>query len=180
MWRVFIRNLNFLVLLIKGVFIKVRKPTWRTLAVRNWELVLYKYANVSVLESSAPSVRARTGRCLSHCGFDAAGALPLLPFCLVCVDPFFFDIAAVAASFFFIYHVAIPKFCSLSLLYNNSGHYREVILVWISCPSEMPVFCRYAASSKSTEILSIRCTFGLISPSSIWTFAACQEMICIE
>ena len=49
--------------------------------MRDWELVLYKYVNVSVLELSAPSVRARrTARLLSRCGFDTAGALPLLPF----------------------------------------------------------------------------------------------------
>ena len=34
--------------------------------MRDWELVLYKYANVNVLESSALSVRARTTRCLSQ------------------------------------------------------------------------------------------------------------------
>ena len=49
--------------------------------MRDWELVLYKYVNVSVLELSAPSVRARrTARLLSRCGFDTAGELPLLPF----------------------------------------------------------------------------------------------------
>ena len=50
--------------------------------MRDWELVLYKYVNVSVLELSAPSVRARTARFLSQCWFDTAGALPLLPFFL--------------------------------------------------------------------------------------------------
>ena len=39
-----------------GVLLRLQKPTLRTLAVRDWELVLYKYANFSVLESSAPSV----------------------------------------------------------------------------------------------------------------------------
>ena len=34
--------------------------------------------------------------------------------------------------------------------------------------------------SKGTEILTIRCTLRLNSPSSIWAFGASQEMICIE
>ena len=137
--------------------------------MRDWDLVLYKYANVSVLGSSAPSVRARTG------AFPSAGSMPpghshfYLSLSLS-VDPFVFDITAVAASFFVIYHVAIPKLCSFSLFYNNSAHYPEVILVWISCPSvraKCPSSAAMQRLSKSTEILSIRCTLGLISPSSI-------------
>ena len=57
--------------------------------MRDWKLVLYNYAYISVLESEYPDSSARTGRCLSQCGFDTAGPLQLLHFFLFLYNFFF-------------------------------------------------------------------------------------------
>ena len=56
--------------------------------------MLYKYANVSVLESECPdSTGPARARCPSRWGFDSAGALPLLAFFFSIIF-FFFDISS--------------------------------------------------------------------------------------
>ena len=93
--------------------------------------MLYKYANVSVLESECPD----------STGPAPAGALPSagsLPpehshFCLFffSLDLFFVRYCTRPRFYFSFYHVVIPKLCSFSLFYNNGGHCPEAILVCI-------------------------------------------------
>ena len=173
-----IRNLNFLALVIYGVFLRLQKPTLRTTTLRDWELGLYKYANVSMLVSIAASV---------------TNPHPPVPF-LVRVryrrDTYTFVYFSLSRSFFCWYSSRTPSIFRFitslyqssafsALFYNNSGHCTEVILVCIfraKCPPSPAMQRR----SKSTETPTIRCTLRLNSRSSICGFGACQEMICIE
>ena len=114
--------------------------------MRDWELVLYKYANFSVMESECPD-GSGPHRPTPAGVFPSAGSIPPghSNFCLfsLSLDASFFSIFHPPRFYFSFYRVVTQKLGSFSLFYNNSGHYPEVILV---CISFMPVFSRPACS----------------------------------
>ena len=142
--------------------------------MRDWELVLYKYANFSVMESECPD-GSGPHRPTPAGVFPSAGSIPPghSNFCLFSLSlvASFFSIFHPPRFYFSFYRVVTQKLGSFSLFYNNSGHYPEVILVCISFKVSQrnarllpPCMQR---RSKSTEILTIRCTSRFNSPSSI-------------
>ena len=101
-------------------FIKVRRPTWRPLAVRDWELVLYKYANFSSLQSECPDSSgpyrpAQAGALLVRVRYRRAN--PTFAFFSLSPDPFFFfDIPPAPLLFFILSRRYVKMVLFLSIL----------------------------------------------------------------
>ena len=104
-----------------GVLLRLQKPTWGTLAVRDWELVLYINTIISACCSrSAPTVRARTG---PHPGalpvrVRYRRATPTFTFFSLSLDPFFFSRYSTRSASIFRFITSLYQNGALSLYFT--------------------------------------------------------------
>ena len=103
-----------------GVLLRLQKPTWRTLAVRAWELVLYKYDNFGLLQSECPDSSGPyrpAPRCLASAGSIPPGHSAFCSF-FFSLDPFFFSRYSTRSASIFCFITSLYKNGALSLYFT--------------------------------------------------------------